>query len=113
MTNLRDSLRFLGIFVGANLLALLLYIPFAPFAPFIFYGLNGYLLGREYFQLVASRRLSRTDVQRMWRGHRRSIWALGTLLALPLSVPFLGLLIPLVGVAAFTHLFHELDTQPG
>lgn len=110
---LGEGLRFMGIIVGANLLAILAYIVFAPFAPLIFYGMNGFLLGREYFYLVALRRCDPVEARRMWVRHRRSIWGLGILLALPLSVPFLGLLIPLVGVAAFTHVFQHLEMQDG
>jgi hypothetical protein len=29
-------------------------------------------------------------------------------LAMPLSIPVLNLLVPVIGVAAFTHLFHRL-----
>ena len=54
-----DTLNFLGILIGANIAAVVLYImlPFAAF--FIFWGLNGFLLGREYFQIAAMRRLGR------------------------------------------------------
>ncbi|MEY8842707.1 EI24 domain-containing protein, partial [Cribrihabitans sp. XS_ASV171] len=41
-----DTLGFLGIIILANLLALILYAFFPPFAPFIFWGMNGFLLGR-------------------------------------------------------------------
>ena len=46
---LKDTVNFLGILVAANVFALLLYLVFPPFAPMIFWGLNGFLLGREYF----------------------------------------------------------------
>ena len=52
-------LGFLGVLIFANIVALALYAFFTPFAPFIFWGLNGFLLGREYFQLAAMRRLGR------------------------------------------------------
>ena len=54
---LKDSIGFLAVLIGANLLALVLYIMFATFAPLIFWGLNGFLLGREYFTLAAMRRI--------------------------------------------------------
>ncbi|MEL7167601.1 MAG: EI24 domain-containing protein, partial [Pseudomonadota bacterium] len=58
-----DTLNFLGVLLAANLLALLLYV-FLPFASiFIFWGLNGFLLGREYFTLVAMRRVSRAQAR--------------------------------------------------
>lgn len=107
-TTLVDTLRFFGILVAANIAALVIYIMVAPLAPFIFYLVNGYLLGREYFQLVALRRLSLAEAKTLRRANRGQIWALGVAMAIPLSIPLLNLLIPLIGVAAYTHLFHGL-----
>lgn len=104
----KDTVNFLGILIGANLLALILYVMFAPAAPFIFWGLNGYLLGMEYFQLAAMRRIGRKRAKEMRRKHLMTIWAAGVLMALPLSVPLLNLLIPILGAATFTHLYHRL-----
>lgn len=104
-----QSLNFLGVLVFANIVALVLYIFLTPLAPFIFWGLNGYLLAREYFQMVAERRLSRTEVKALRRRHGLQIWIAGILMALPLTVPLVNLLIPILGVATFTHLFHRLN----
>ena len=38
-------------------------------------------------------------------------WLAGILMAAPLSVPVLNLLIPVFGVATFTHLFHTLNAR--
>jgi CysZ protein len=48
-----DTVNFLGVLIGANILALILYVLFPPAAIFIFWGLNGFLLGRDYFTLAA------------------------------------------------------------
>ena len=42
------------------------------------------------------------------RRHMTTIWAAGVLMAVPLSIPLLNLLIPILGAATFTHLFHVL-----
>nr|WP_216859508.1 EI24 domain-containing protein [Sulfitobacter aestuariivivens] len=104
----RDTVNFLGVLVGANILALLLYIPFAPFAPIIFWALNGFLLGREYFTLAAIRRVGRKGAKQLRRRHFATIWAAGILMAVPLSVPLINLLVPILGAATFTHLYHLL-----
>ena len=39
------------------------------------------------------------------------IWAAGFLMAVPLSVPLVNLVIPILGAATFTHLFHRLAPQ--
>lgn len=103
-----DSLRFLGVMLAANLAALALYALFVPFAPLIFWGLNGFLLGREYFQLVALRRLDAKSARQLRRRHPVLIWAAGALMAVPLTIPLVNLLVPIVGAATFTHLYHAL-----
>jgi uncharacterized protein involved in cysteine biosynthesis len=109
---LGDALRFLLVLVAANLLALAFYLFAGPFAPVVFWLVNGYLLGREYFQLVALRRLPPAEASGLRRANRFRIWAAGTVMVIPLSVPVLGLLVPILGVATFTHLFHRLAGQP-
>jgi CysZ protein len=106
---LRDTFGFLGLMIGVNLLALILYVIFAPFALFIFWAVNGFLLGREYFQLVAMRRIGRAGAKAARRKHSLTIWAAGILMAIPLTVPILNLVIPILGVATFTHLYHRLE----
>ncbi|WP_187428941.1 hypothetical protein ROLI_036260 [Roseobacter fucihabitans] len=114
---LRDTINFLGVLIGANILALIVYlilivtVVLAPAAPFVFWGLNGFLLGREYFTLAAMRRVGRTEAKRLRSRHILTIWMAGFLMAIPLSVPLLNLVIPILGAATFTHLFHLL-TQP-
>ncbi|MEL0437541.1 EI24 domain-containing protein [Phycobacter sp. K97] len=111
LEGLRDTVSFLGVLVIANLLALALYFMFPPVAMFIFWGLNGFFLGREYFTLAAARRIGLPEARRMRRQHIGTIWLAGTLMAMPLSVPVLNLVIPILGAATFTHLFHGLYRQ--
>ena len=104
-----EAMRFLMIMIVANLLALIIYFASTLLAPVIFWVVNGYLLGREYFQLVAMRRLGLREADKLRKKHRWEIWFAGILMAIPLSVPVLNLLIPLLGVATFTHQFHRLS----
>ncbi|MEM9250158.1 MAG: EI24 domain-containing protein [Pseudomonadota bacterium] len=106
---IRDSLGFLAVIIAANLVALVLYFFVGPFAPLLFWLVNGFLLGREYFQLVAMRRLGREGAVAARRRHMPVIWMAGTLMAMPLSVPIVNLLIPVLGAATFTHIFHALE----
>ena len=108
---LRDTVNFLGVLIGANLLAFILYALFPPAAMFIFWGLNGFLLGREYFTLAAMRRIGRQSAKELRARHRGKIWAAGTLMAIPLSVPILNLVIPILGAATFTHIYHRLAAR--
>ncbi|MEM6387673.1 MAG: EI24 domain-containing protein [Pseudomonadota bacterium] len=107
MDNLRESLVFLGVIVVSNLAALILY--FTPLAPFVFYGLNGFLLGREYYRMIAVRRMGRQAAGKSFRSNFLTIWSAGVLMAVPLTLPVINLLIPILGAATFTHVFHGLN----
>ncbi|BBU58914.1 membrane protein [Mameliella alba] len=106
---LMDALGFFGTMVLANLLALIVYLIFIPFAPFIFWALNGFLLGREYFTLAAMRRIGRIEARKLRRRHMLTIWVTGVVMAVPLTVPIVNLLVPVLGAAAFTHVFHRVN----
>ncbi|WP_170460366.1 EI24 domain-containing protein [Ruegeria arenilitoris] len=108
---LLDSLGFLGVLIIANVLALVLYALFTPLAPFIFWGMNGFLLGREYFTLAAMRRIGRDGARALRARHAGTIWVAGILMAIPLSIPLVNLVIPIIGAATFTHIFHGLSRQ--
>lgn len=103
-----DGLRFFLIVCAANIVGLIIYLTVAPLAPVIFWLVNGFLLGREYFQLVAARRIGRPAAAELGRRHFWRIWATGTAMAIPLSVPVLNLVVPILGVAVFTHQYHRL-----
>lgn len=107
-----DALRFFGLVVAVNLGALIVYLTAAPLAPFVFWLVNGFLLGREYFQLVALRRLPSAAAKALGQKHFWRIWLAGVIVAIPLSVPLLNLVVPIVGVALYTHQFQRLAPQP-
>lgn len=106
-----DGLRFLALMIVANLAALLVYLISTVFAPLVFWGVNGFLLGREYFQLVAARRLGVEAANRLRRTHFWQVWAAGIIMAIPLSIPLVNLAVPILAIAAFTHMFHRLESR--
>jgi len=106
---LLDSVKFLGLLIAVNLVALIAYILFAPVAPLLFWVVNGVLLGREYAQLVALRRLDTAGAAAFRKRNRTQIFAAGVLMAIPLTIPVVNLLVPILGAATFTHLFHRLN----
>ncbi|WP_188671586.1 EI24 domain-containing protein [Neptunicoccus cionae] len=106
---LMDALGFFGLLVVVNLLALIVYLLSTLAAPLVFWAVNGVMLGREYFQMVAMRRLGRAGAKQLRARHRGQIWLAGALMAIPLTVPFVNLVIPVLGVATFTHLFHRVN----
>lgn len=100
-----------ALLVAVNLLALFVYPFVGPAAPFVFWGVNGYLLGREYFDLVAQRRLGHEGARALRRQNAGTVWLAGVLMAAPLSVPLVNLLIPVLGAATFTHIVHRLTSD--
>ncbi len=106
-----DAFQFIGIMILANIAALLAYVIVPVFALFIFWALNGYLMGREYFQLVAARRIGMKQARRLRKKYFSQIWIAGILVAIPLSIPIVNIIVPILGIAVFTHQFHRLSDQ--
>ena len=100
------SMKFLGILIALNIL-MLPFLFLGPLFPFVFYLVNGYLLGREYFELVASRRLSPAEVTRLRKARQGSVMAVGVVIAFALTVPVVNLLMPVVATSAMVHLFER------
>lgn len=105
---IRESLGFFGVIVGVNLVALILFFFVGPLAPILFWAVNGYLLGREYFVMAAMRRMGRKEANALRSRNNIQIWMAGTFMAIPLSIPLVNLIVPILGAATFTHMFHRL-----
>jgi CysZ protein len=101
------GLSFFVSFLALNLLVLPLYLIWGVDVP-IFLGLNGYLLGREYFELVALRRVDRRTARLLWRSHRLRLILCGALIAAFSFVPFANLLTPVLATAFMLHIFQDL-----
>ena len=109
-----DILVFALVTIGVNLLALplyllLLFVP--PLNLFVYYGLNGYLLGREYFEMVAVRRLDAPGAKRLRRRYRGRVFLAGIIIAFILSIPLVNLIAPIVATGFLVHLFHGLKRE--
>ena len=101
------ALTYLAALVVLNLVALLIGLVLPVISWPIFYLLNGYLLGREYFELVALRRLAPAEAKAQRRRHRGRLTVAGVLIAVLLSVPFVNLLVPVIATAFMVHVFQE------
>lgn len=107
-----DAARLTGATIALNLLFLPLYLIllfFPPFNLFVFFGLNGYLLGREYFEVAAVRRLESVEARALRRRHFGRVFAAGVIIALLFSVPLVNLFMPIVATAFMVHRFHALS----
>lgn len=88
-------------------LAVLVLTPFlGPLAPVLFFGANGWLLGREFFQMVALRHLDSEQAKMLRQHHSFQVTALGVMVAVLLTIPVINILVPVLAAAGFTHLYH-------
>lgn len=113
MDGLLESVVVLGAVVVVSI-AMLILTPFVgPLAPILFYAANGWLLGREFFQMIARRHLSAEDAGRLRQRRMGAVVTLGVGIALLLTVPLLNILVPVLAAAAYTHLFHIVSARSG
>ncbi|MDE3060080.1 MAG: EI24 domain-containing protein [Pseudomonadota bacterium] len=104
---LLHDMRFSALTILLNIIVLPLYL-FPVLFPFVFYGLNGYLLGREFFVMAAKRHMPVGEAEALRRRHGRSVLIAGILLALLATVPVVNLFAPFWGIAVMVHLYHRL-----
>ncbi len=110
--SLIQAAKFLGVMVAVNLL-MLPFLFFGPLFPFIYYGANGYLLGREFFELVSHRRMSPADARTMRKQRQTAVIMVGILFAFLMTIPIINLLTPVIATAAMLHLFEDWRSEAG
>ncbi len=104
---LLDGLKLALLALVVNIFTLpLLFFP--PAYAVIAYGLNGYLLGREYFEMPAFRRLPRAEAKAMFQRHRLRFVLCGVVIAFMATIPFLNLIAPVIGIAFMVHMFESV-----
>jgi CysZ protein len=99
-----------------NLIALIPYVILLIAGGFgfilLFVAVNGFLLGREYFEMVAARHMAPGDVRAFRVENGGKIFFGGALIAAMFMVPILNLFAPIIGASVMTHVFHNLRAQP-
>lgn len=101
------SLKFLGVVILGNIVALiLLLVPMVNVAAFFL--VNGYLLGREFFEFAAMRHMPEVEARAMRRRNAVTVFLAGLVIAAFLAVPILNLLTPLFAAAMMVHLHKML-----
>ncbi|MCQ8784301.1 sulfate transporter family protein [Mangrovibrevibacter kandeliae] len=107
-----SSIKFFGIVILGNLLAFaLLLVPGVNLVAFFL--VNGYLLGREYFEFAAMRYRPEADARAMRRRHAATVFGGGLAIGAVLAVPVLNLLTPLFAAAMMVHLHQRLSLREG
>jgi CysZ protein len=101
------ALRFAGLSILVNLIALALL--FAPVVNIVaFLGANGYLLGREYFELAAMRFRTPAEARAMRLHYQVRIFLAGLIIAGFVAIPLLNLCTPLFATAFMTRVHKRL-----
>jgi uncharacterized protein involved in cysteine biosynthesis len=108
----RGGASFLLGAIGVNIVALPLYLVWGADV-FVFLMVNGYLLGREYFELVALRHVDPATVRGLRQAYRWRILMAGVVIAAIGFVPLANLLTPVVATAFMLHIFQGLPAIKG
>lgn len=104
------SLKFFGVVVLGNIVALvLLFVPGVNIAAFFL--VNGYLLGREFFEFAAMRFRSPSEARAFRSRHGGTVFMGGLVIAAFLAVPILNLLTPLFAAGMMVHLHKLLSVR--
>jgi CysZ protein len=104
MPQIVGALRFMVASIGWNILALVLLI-FPPFWLVGYYLINGWLLGRDFFETVAVRHALPEEAERLRKNNRLKILLVGAGLVLLSNIPVMNLTVPFIAVAVMVHLF--------
>ncbi|MBL8754212.1 MAG: EI24 domain-containing protein [Planctomycetes bacterium] len=101
----QSAVRFLLLLALVNVALLAVLVVLPPLWPLAWCVGNGFLLGREYFDLVALRRLGRERVRALRERHSGELLAMGCLAAFLATLPLVNFLVPVVLTAAMVHRF--------
>jgi CysZ protein len=101
------GLRFAALSLMINVAVVMLtFVAGLGFAAFFL--LNGYLLGSEYFELIAMRHMPRASAEELRRRNWGTVYLAGLIISGFVAVPVLNLLTPLFAAAFMTRLVKRL-----
>ena len=115
-TGIWTGLVFLVAVVALNLLMLPFYIVaifVAGLGAVLFYGINGWLTGRLYYEQVALRRRSPAEVKAWRRANGWALWLTGVAIVFLGTIPILNLIVPVLGTATMVHVAQTLNPPDG
>lgn len=103
------SLQFFLVVLLVNLAVLPMV--FLGFGAFILVAANAYLIGREYFEMVAIRHMPVEEAKLLRKDNGPAIFLAALLPAIMSIIPILNLVVPLFSTAYFTHLFKSVEAS--
>ncbi len=106
------ALKFTFIIILVNILVLL--IALLPGVNILAYLVgNGYLLGREFFELVAARFMPRREVKALRKANAGKVFVAGVIIAFVAAIPFVNFLVPLFATAFMVHVYKGVMRKQG
>ncbi len=103
-------MQFLGVVIVGNIVALFFSLH-SRRQPHRLLHVNGYLLGREFFEFAAMRFRSPREAKQFREKHRATVFMAGLLIAGFLAIPILNLLTPLFAAGLMVHLHKALTRR--
>ncbi|QKC93437.1 sulfate transporter family protein [Mesorhizobium sp. NZP2298] len=104
------AIKFFGVVILGNIVALLLLlVPGINIAAF--FVVNGYLLGREFFEFAAMRFRGEDEARALRRQYAGTVFLAGLVIAAFLAVPLLNLVTPLFAAAMMVHLHKTISAR--
>ncbi len=110
-TGLWSGIVFLFALLAINLVMLPFYVValfVAGLGAVLFYGVNGWLAGREYYEQVALRRRDPAEVRAWRKSNAVTLWLTGILIVFLGTIPILNLIVPVLGMAMMVHVAQSL-----
>jgi uncharacterized protein involved in cysteine biosynthesis len=104
-----SGLKFALTALALNILILPLLLA-GPLYVIAFYTMNGYLLSREYFELVAARRYDARTVETIRKSRQKKLWLAGIGLTFLMTIPVVNLVAPIIATAFMVHYSVRLGT---
>lgn len=105
--SLIHTIKFTGVVIAGNIFALLLLL--VPGVNLIaFFVVNGYLLGREFFEFAAMRFMPPAEAKAFRRARGGTVFMAGLIIACLLAVPILNLVTPIFATIFMLHLYKRL-----
>jgi CysZ protein len=113
LTGIGEAVRLIGLTLALNIALIPVDVGIPGIAEFATVLANGWLLGREFFELASLRHLSRPQSDALRRRHAGKIYFGGLVIAALSAIPALDLIAPFFGAALMAHLFKRVTHLEG
>jgi CysZ protein len=97
-----------GILLIALNILLLLFIFIPPVYFIAGWAINGFLLGREYLEMVGFRRMDQNELVAFRKSKSGTIYLAGLAIAVVATIPVVNLLLPFFGTSMMLHVFERI-----